>query len=63
MKHTERIKALLAQGHRQAAQDTHNAQVARQFEIAKGGGIINLTDLMAAHEELHIDALKKHPRQ
>ena len=59
MKHTERVKTLLNQGHAQAAQDTHNAHVTRMFEVAKAGGIINLTDLMAARDELHIDALKK----
>jgi hypothetical protein len=53
MKLTETTVKLIRDGNRQAAIDHHNATVKRQFDKAKNGDIINLTDLMASAEEIH----------
>jgi hypothetical protein len=53
--HTRRVKELLAQGRRVEAAALHNARVNDQLETARAGGVINLSDLIAAKEELEID--------
>lgn len=50
LKHTRKTETLLKKGKRREAVRTHNQHVASEFEKAKQGEVINLTDLMAARE-------------
>lgn len=50
--HTKAVKRLLAQGDSDEAVRLHNARVKSEFEKAKEGEIINLSDLLAAKETL-----------
>lgn len=54
--HTERIRRLLDEGHTEEARRLHNEFVAQQMRRAQEAPI-NLSDLLAAREELHIDAI------
>jgi hypothetical protein len=60
---TERIAKLLAEGKRDEAIAAHNATVRQAFERAQQGAIINLTDLMASRDELHVDAFQRRRRR
>jgi hypothetical protein len=53
--HTRRVRELLAQGRRAEAAALHDAWVSDQLETARAGGVINLSDLFAAKEELEMD--------
>lgn len=57
--HAERIRELLAAGEAAAAKDVHNAHVDAEFDRARQGATINLSDLMAGKEELGIDATER----
>jgi hypothetical protein len=52
--HTEAVKSLINEGKRKQAAELHNARVQDQFEKAKQGQTINLSDLIAAKEELEL---------
>ena len=54
---TDRIKALLRQGKRDEARRLREELTDEQFEKAKQGEIISLSDLIAAAESIHIDGL------
>lgn len=57
--HTRRTDELLAAGERSKAIAEHNAIVDAAFSNAKAGATINLTDLMAASEQIHIHDIEK----
>lgn len=52
LRHTKKIEELLAEGKLSQAAALHNAHLKDQFEKAKTGEVINLSDLMAAKEIL-----------
>ena len=52
LRHTERVCRLIREGQTLEAADVHNAHVAAEFERARNGEVINLSDLLAAREEL-----------
>lgn len=52
--HTERIAALLREGRVQEAKRLHHQRVHGQIRAARQGRVINLTDLMAAKEQIHL---------
>jgi len=52
--HTERMLALLREGQAKEAKRQHNAHVKAQFDAARQGQAINLSDLMAAKEEIDL---------
>lgn len=54
--HTKRTQDLLAQGKRKDARKQHNARVKAELDRARAGETINLSDLMAAKDELDLDA-------
>ena len=56
--HTTVVSYLLRAGRIHAAKVMHNARVRQQLEKARTGGIINLSDLMSAKEE--IDLAEEH---
>jgi hypothetical protein len=58
LRHTKKIEELLAEGELSRAAALHNAHLKEQFEKAKTGQVINLSDLMAAKEELDQAAMK-----
>ena len=60
--HTERIAELLRAGKKLKAASLHNQRVKEQFKLAEQGEIINLSDLMAAKEELHLADAGRLPR-
>ena len=49
---TREVLRLVGEGKLQEALGLHNATVQERFEAAGRGDIINLSDLMASHEEL-----------
>ena len=55
--HTQRIEELLRQGKLQEAMDQHNQYVDAQLELSKTGVPIDLSDLMAAKEQFHLNEL------
>lgn len=62
--HTENVEAILQEGGddaRKHAAARHNAHVDAELERAKAGETINLTDLMAAKEQLVVDAIERGP--
>ena len=56
---TDHTRKLIAKGKMDEAKGIHCATVDRAFETAEQGGIINLTDLMASGEVIHIQECKK----
>jgi hypothetical protein len=52
LEHTERIARMLRDGRRRQAIAAHNAHVQAELDRARAGAVINLSDLMAAHEEI-----------
>jgi len=52
--HTSTVAALLRAGRVREAKALQNARVQQQFDKAKRGGLINLSDLMAGAEEIHL---------
>lgn len=50
--HTKRISEMLDRRRRKEAIELHNAYVAKEIDRAKGGDVINLSDLMPAKEVL-----------
>ena len=60
--HTKPMLALCRQGKVQEAKRRHNARVKAQFDAARQGQVINLSDLMAAKEEIDL-AEPAHPGQ
>ena len=61
--HTKRIEKMLQYGAREEAILTHNAHVEDQFARAERGEVICLSDLMAGHETLVLDAVKERQSQ
>lgn len=57
--HTDLTQALLRDGRRKTAIKNHNARVAEQLQRAQEGETINLSDLMAAREEIVVDGLDR----
>ena len=53
--HTEKIRRLLKRGKRAQAIREHNETVKKEFDRAKDGEVIELSDLWAASEEIAID--------
>jgi hypothetical protein len=60
--HTQKIGELLAEGDVAEAMLVHNAHLEQQMEAAKEGPI-NLSDLLAAHEEITIAADERSRRK
>lgn len=58
LEHADRITELLRQGKRREAMAKHNAHVKAEFDRAKQGQVINLSDLMAGHEAFIIDEIR-----
>jgi hypothetical protein len=55
--HADNIRTLLSKGKRKEAEREHRLHVQEQFKRAREqGAVINLSDLMAAKEELLVDA-------
>lgn len=54
--HTAAVEDLLAQRKREQARRLHNARVKSELDRAQNGATINLSDLMAAKEQLDLDA-------
>jgi hypothetical protein len=54
--HTTRTQELLKKGEREKAREAHNARVESELDRARKGETINLSDLMAAKEQLDLDA-------
>lgn len=52
LEHTEAVKRLIDEGRVKEAVELHNSHVRREFERAKDGDVICLSDLMAAKETL-----------
>lgn len=52
-KHATAVQSLLDDGKLQEAVELHNAHIKEQFERARAGETIDLTDLMAAKETLY----------
>jgi len=52
--HTKRVCGLLDKGKKASAIAEHNAHVEAEFQRAKAGEVINLSDLIAASEQLHL---------
>lgn len=52
-KHATAVQTLLDDGKLQEAVELHNAHIKEQFDRARAGETINLTDLMAAKETLN----------
>lgn len=52
MPHTQRVDALLADGNVEEAKRVHTERVEEQFARAEQGETINLSDLMAAKEQI-----------
>lgn len=52
--HTDKVMQMLEQGQITEAMQKHNDQVNEQFKRAKRGEVINLSDLMAAKEQIDI---------
>ncbi len=55
--HADLTQRLLRQGRRATAIKNHNARVHEQLDRARQGETINLSDLMAAREEIIVDDL------
>ena len=53
---TKKVQELLDAGKHDEAARLHNATVKAQMEKAEKGEMINLTDLLASKEELHLRA-------
>ena len=58
-KHAVAVQSLLDDGKLQEAVELHNAHTKAQFDKARAGEIINLTDLMAAKQTLD-EAIRPH---
>lgn len=54
LEHTEKVKALIDEGRTKEAAELHNARVKDQFDKAQQGQTINLSDLIAAREQLDL---------
>lgn len=52
-KHATAVQSLLDDGKLQEAIELHNAHIKEQFDRARAGETINLSDLMAAKETLN----------
>lgn len=52
-KHATAVQSLLDDGKLQEAVELHNAHIKEQFDRARAGETINLSDLMAAKETLN----------
>lgn len=52
LKHTKRVRSLINQGRPTEAVELHNRHLKAEFERAKSGHVIVITDLMAAKEAL-----------
>lgn len=63
LKHTKKIEELLAEGKGSEAAALHNAHVKKQFDKAKEGEVIVLSDLMAAKEVLDLAATQSKRRR
>lgn len=61
LEHTQRIRALIEAGKITEAVKLHNAHLKAEFDIAKEGRVIDLSDLMAAKEVL--DQTRPYPRE
>lgn len=59
LEHAKRIEKMLSLGADEEAIITHNAHVKDQLARAKQGEVICLTDLIAGHEALVMDAVKR----
>ncbi len=59
-KHTQVVTSLLDDGKLQEAVELHNAHIKEQFERARAGETIDLSDLMAAKETLY-EAIQTKP--
>lgn len=57
--HAQRTQDLLRKGRTGEAAKAHNARVTAELDRARNGETINLSDLMAAKEELHIDEIER----
>lgn len=58
-KHATAVQALLDEGKFHEAVELHNAHIKDQFDRARAGETINLTDLMAAKQTLD-EAIRSH---
>ena len=56
---TDQVQRLLDQGKEEEARDTAAALQAKWFADAKTGKLMNLSDLLASGEALHVHAVKK----
>jgi hypothetical protein len=56
---TDQVQRLLDQGKEDEARDTAAALQAKWFADAKAGKLMNLSDLLASGEALHVHAFKK----
>lgn len=52
LKHTKRIRSMIEEGTSEEAAELHNRHLKAEFERARSGQVICLTDLMAAMEVL-----------
>lgn len=50
--HARRVEALLKEGRKAEAARLHNEHLAAEMDRARGGNVINLSDLMAAKDAL-----------
>ncbi|MGZ6570446.1 MAG: hypothetical protein ACXVHB_06045 [Solirubrobacteraceae bacterium] len=57
--HTRRIEGLLKEGKLGDAINAHNAHLDAEFKRAARGEAINLSDLMAAKDEIDVDGIKR----
>lgn len=57
--HTERIAQLLQRGNTVEAARLHNEHLKAEFDRSQQGAVINLSDLMAAQQEFHLDQIRQ----
>ena len=63
LEHTKKIEELLAEGKLSEAAALHNKRLKEQFEKAKAGEVICLSDLIAAKETLDQKATESQERK
>jgi hypothetical protein len=61
--HTAHVQRLIDEGRLKEAAALHNAHLEKEFEKAKRGTVINLSDLMAAKEVLDMQTPASPPDQ
>lgn len=62
LEHTKRIRSLIEEGRSEEAAELHNRHLKAEFEKARSGDVICLTDLMAAKEVLEEEKASRQGR-